>query len=304
VVENPDTRAKLVSVDNKYCYFEDGSTMLLFDGTPILISDRSIFNTNSIVSFKISTQNDEYSNTKSIKNYIRRNIIPDLSKDFGLKKRFEFLSGRLSAGSKVLVLGTGDKGSLYKSVFANSIVITSDVHLLFKPDVVIDAHFIPFENDFFDLVLASQVLEHTINPWLVSQEIQRVVKENGLIQIDAPQNFPYHAAPYDFFRFILTGIRSLFEKCSVLKIDITEGNLAALAITLSDCFVNLSKNRIIRILLLIITRILFGWLKYFDNYKLNNRTVSNPKGFAFTFKKDNITRDSQQLLEEFYSLIV
>jgi len=35
---------------------------------------------------------------------------------------------------------------------------------------------------------------------------------------------------------------------------------------------------------------------------LNRRTVSMPKGYAFTFKKDGLERKSVDLLKEFYIL--
>jgi SAM-dependent methyltransferase len=301
-IVHPDTKSKLTAIDDHNCYFEDGERMPIVNCIPILLSKKSIFKADDIGNCKGTPQYDKYSDKKSVKNFIRRKVVPGLSNDFGLEKRYKLLKDSLPADSKVLILGSGDKVNMYKNVFKDSIVITSDVHLLFNPDMVLDAHYIPFKDDFFDLVLASQVLEHTINPWLVSQEIQRVVKENGLIQMEAPQNFPFHAEPYDFFRFTFTGMRSLFEKCSVQKVNITEGNWSVLAITLSNCFVNLSGVRIIRMILLLISGFMFGWLKYLDNYKINKRTLSNPKGYAFTFKKDNTERDADQLLMEYYSI--
>jgi hypothetical protein len=49
---------------------------------------------------------------------------------------------------------------------------------------------------------------------------------------------------------------------------------------------------------------LFGGLKYLDKLQpsLNRRTVSMPKGYAFTFKKDIIERKQVDLLNEFYKL--
>ena len=71
------------------------------------------------------------------------------------------------------------------------------------------------------MVLAAQVIEHTMNPWKFCTELQRVTKTGGLLQIEAPQNYPYHAEPYDFFRFTFTGLRSLFPECEVEKSSIT-----------------------------------------------------------------------------------
>ena len=52
-----------------------------------------------------------------------------------------------------------------------------------KPDIVADFHRIPFENNYFDVVLTFDTIEHTKNPKDFVREIQRVVKPNGVILI-------------------------------------------------------------------------------------------------------------------------
>ena len=210
----------------------------------------------------------------------------------------------IPANSRMLIVGAGEKISYYKNKFSNCEVITSDVHNEFNPDYIFDGHFIPFVDNSFDVVLAAQVIEHTINPWKFCQELQRVTKLGGFLQIEAPQNFPYHAEPYDFFRFTYTGMRSLFTQCEVLKVEITEGNASMVAVTISNYLINISSSKIIRSSWLLLTRILFGWMKYLDKLQQmpNRRTVSMPKGYAFTFKKDTVNRSSKDLLNEFYTL--
>ena len=264
----------------------------------------NIFSAEDIINTKTTTQSSAYLNTASTKNYIRRKLLPSLCTDFNMEKRYSQLVQLCPNNGKVLVVGAGEKIDYYKNKFKNCEVVTSDVHNQFKPDYVFDGHFIPFVNNTFDVVLAAQVIEHTINPWQFCQELQRVTKLGGLLQIEAPHNFPYHAEPYDFYRFTYTGMRSLFPECDVLKAEITEGNAAVVVITLSNYFVNLSSKKLIRSGFLFITRILFGWLKYLDKRHAvpNRRTVSMPKGYAFTFKKDDIKRSSKDLLKEFYTL--
>ena len=99
-------------------------------------------------------------------------------------------------------------------------------------------------------------------------------------------------------------MRSLFSKCEVMKSEITEGNAAMVAVTISNYLINTSSNRLIRSSWLLISRLLLGWVKYLDKLQpvLNRRTVSMPKGYAFTFKKDGIQRKPIDLLDEFYKL--
>ncbi len=301
---HPDTHAKFLSKTRDYLLFDDHSKFPIYDGTPILFGADSIFNAEDIINSKKTTQDKEHLDTSNIKNFIRRKVLPSLSEDFTIEKRYDILSQLVPAKGKVLIIGSGEKGSYYKNKFPHCEVITSDVHNEFKPDYIFDGHFIPFANNCFNLVLAAQVIEHTINPWQFCQEIQRVTKVGGLLQIEAPQTFPYHAEPYDFFRFTFTGMRSLFPKCQVLKIEITEGNAAMVAVSISNYLINTSSIGFIRSGWLLITRLLLGWVKYLDRLQpvLSRRTVSMPKGYAFTFKKDELQRKSVDLLNEFYEL--
>lgn len=301
---HPDTHSKLVSKTDNSLLFEDGSMLPIHNGIPILFGIDSIFKKEDVFASKKTTQDSAGLDTSNIKNYIRRKVLPTLCEDFDIEKRYAGLSGLLPAESKVLIIGTGEKAAYYKNKFPHCEVITSDVHNEFKPDYIFDGHFIPFVDDCFDMVLAAQVIEHTINPWRFCQELQRVTKVGGLLQIEAPQTFPYHAEPYDFFRFTFTGMRSLFSDCEVVKAEITEGNAAMVAVTISNYLINTSSKKLVRSSWLFFSRIFLGWLKYLDKLQplLNRRTVSMPKGYAFTFKKDSIKRKQVDLLKEFYEL--
>lgn len=307
MIENiihPDSHSKLKEITNDFFIFEDESKLIIHEGTPILFSSESIFSQDDIINSNKTTQDSSHLDTSNFKNYIRRKLLPSLCTDFDIEKRYDEFYNLFPANSKMLIVGAGEKIDYYKNKFPDCKVITSDVHNQFKPDYVFDGHFIPFSDNSFDIVLAAQVIEHTINPWKFCLELQRVTKVGGLLQIEAPQSFPYHAEPYDFFRFTYTGFRSLFSQCEVLKVEITEGSAANMAVTMSNYFVNLSSKKIIRSGWLFVTRILFGWMKYLDKFQKtpNRRNVSMPKGYAFRFKKDTTKRSSKDLLKEFYSL--
>lgn len=307
MIENiihPDSHSKLLKATEEYFLFEDQSKLRVYKGIPILFSKESIFNDDDIFTDKITTQDADHLNTANLKNFIRRKTLPSLCTDFNIEKRYYDLSKLLPKESKVLIIGAGEKIDYYKNKFSDCTVTTSDVHCQFKPDYVFDGHFIPFADNTFDLVLAAQVIEHTMNPWKFCAELQRITKIGGLLQIEAPQNFPYHAEPYDFFRFTYTGMRSLFPQCEVVDSEITEGNASMVAVTISNYMVSISSKRLIRSCWLFITRLAFGWMKYLDKLtpNINRRTVSMPKGYAFTFKKDNQVRKPIDLLNEFYKL--
>lgn len=299
----PMSSGRLASITKDYILFEPDIKFPVHEGIPVIIDEKqSIFKISDILKEIATTQNAKY-RKKSIKTIVRQKVLPSLSQDFNLHKRYENLASQ-HKGSTVLIIGAGDKIAWYNNIFRDSVVITSDVHSQFKPDLVFDSHQIPFADGCFDLIIAGQVLEHTFKPWIVAQEIERVCKKGGNMLIEVPFNFPYHSPPFDFFRFTYTGLRSLFPKSRLEYCEIGEGNASTIAIYNSQWMVDLFSNRFIRSVMLFISRILFGWMKYVDKLfkKVNLRTVSIPKGFSMLFEKDDIFRSNTELLKEYYEL--
>ena len=68
-----------------------------------------------------------------------------------------------------------------------------------------------YENDSFDSVICSEVLEHVEDVGAALDEIYRVLKPGGYALITTPFVWPLHAHPYDFRRFTLDGLTSLLK---------------------------------------------------------------------------------------------
>lgn len=79
-------------------------------------------------------------------------------------------------------------------------------------DYYYDGETFPFEDESFDNVFSSQVLEHVPNPERIIYEMSRVLKKDGLILLSIPFVFPEHMQPYDFYRYTTFGIKNLLEK--------------------------------------------------------------------------------------------
>lgn len=78
-------------------------------------------------------------------------------------------------------------------------------------DVVGDVLNPPFNESSFDTIICTQVLEHVEKPWVVAEHMERILKPGGICIATAPFMVPYHADPYDFFRYTQQGIESLFK---------------------------------------------------------------------------------------------
>ncbi len=95
-------------------------------------------------------------------------------------------------------------------------VINLDIERLPNVNIVADAHRLPFRDSLFDCVFCNAVMEHTVRPWVVADEIQRVLRTGGVACVQVPFLEAVHDE-HDYFRFTLKGLRSLFPALKEVK---------------------------------------------------------------------------------------
>lgn len=133
---------------------------------------------------------------KEIKQYISyKTIFARLVHDKSVVPLLELLEG------DVLELGAGIHD--YSKYARNcATYIRSDYSASVKDDrIQIDATDISFEADKFDAIVCMSALEHIEEFDLALNEIHRVLKPGGKLLLNVPWLFPFHGAPFDFFRF-------------------------------------------------------------------------------------------------------
>lgn len=79
-------------------------------------------------------------------------------------------------------------------------------------NLVANAEFLPLRENIADLLLCSQVLEHLDNPTQALKEANRVLKSDGMADIDFPKPFFANQARTRFFRFFLNLPFSMFPR--------------------------------------------------------------------------------------------
>jgi SAM-dependent methyltransferase len=79
-------------------------------------------------------------------------------------------------------------------------------------DVYWDGTRLPFENDSFDTILMTEVLEHLFDPYVVMAELNRVLRPGGKLLLTTPFIWELHESPYDYARYTTFGIRFLAEQ--------------------------------------------------------------------------------------------
>ena len=72
----------------------------------------------------------------------------------------------------------------------------------------------------FDLVICTEVLEHTSNPFKAVDELYRIIKPGGTLAVSTPFNFRIHGPLPDNWRFTIHGLAELFKQFK--NVEITE----------------------------------------------------------------------------------
>lgn len=134
-----------------------------------------------------------------------------------------------------LVLDAGAGRAAYAPLFAHARYETADFLAVTgkkyaQPDYVCDLAAIPVEDERFDHVLLTQVLEHLPEPAKVLAELNRVMKPGGTLWLSAPFFYTEHERPYDYYRYTRYGLRFLLEQAGfrVRELEWLEGYLGTL----------------------------------------------------------------------------
>ena len=135
--------------------------------------------------------------------------------NWAIKKEIELFFKDIK-NKQILDFGCGD--ARYKKYIDNSnnykgLDVAESGHspLDKNYDVLWDKKKLPFENDVFDIVLMTEVLEHVENVDITLREINRVLKIGGSILVTVPFIWPEHQKPYDFQRYTSFGIKKVFD---------------------------------------------------------------------------------------------
>ena len=66
--------------------------------------------------------------------------------------------------------------------------------------------------DHFALAICCSVLEHTPQPWVMAENIVRLLRPQGQLYISVPWVWRYHPYPDDYFRFSPRAVQSIFPQ--------------------------------------------------------------------------------------------
>jgi len=77
-----------------------------------------------------------------------------------------------------------------------------------------------FGPESFDVVISTELLEHVHDWRIVVNNMKTVLKRGGYIYITTrSRGFPYHAYPYDFWRYEPSDIIKIFRDFEIIKLE-------------------------------------------------------------------------------------
>ncbi len=88
---------------------------------------------------------------------------------------------------------------------------------------------IPFEDDKFDAVICTEVMEHVEGYQRLTDEMYRVMKTGARGIVTIPWSARYHYIPWDYFRYTPSSLKTIFSRFSSVEIIPRGTDIAAIA---------------------------------------------------------------------------
>lgn len=117
-------------------------------------------------------------------------------------------------GFKILEIGSREVTgpSKARELFSQATYIGFDYYPGHNVDVIGDAHKLSsYFDEKFDLIYTSACFEHFAMPWIVAEEINKLLKVGGYIFVETHFSFSSHERPWHFFQYSDMGLKVLFS---------------------------------------------------------------------------------------------
>ena len=266
---------------------------------PVLLTSESGFAADEVVS-SAGTYFEHRINELPLKRRVR-NALPSLGLELGSPQLDQLVREQLSGVEAPvgLALGAGTRPGSFAARFPTVEWIVTDVDGGYGVDAVADAHGLPLPDASIDLVVTEHVMEHLLNPMAAAAEIERVLRPGGIVLAKIPFLFPWHGGYLDFFRVTPAGMRALFAGCDVVHLAPSMGPASAVAYATSGTATAAFSDRIARVVVLTLSRLLLAPLKHLDRWLIGRTSSAGVAAhIAFVGRRATRRRSNHELIAD------
>jgi SAM-dependent methyltransferase len=194
----------------------------------------------------------------------------------------------------ILVVGGGAIGSGAHALYDDDEVQTlgTDVYASCNTQVLADGHHLPFKCEVFDGVWIQAVLEHVLEPQMVTDEIFRTLKPGGYVYADTPFMFQVHEGAYDFMRFTQNGHRWLFRRFE----QIDAGTVAGPGVALINSIRYLVRALGFPDKVATLSALPFFWLRFLDRMARRRPGADAASSIFFFGRKSEATLGPKEMV--------
>jgi len=111
-----------------------------------------------------------------------------------------------------VVLDVGAKAAPYRAQVPAERYLRLDIDPAKGPDICCDVHELVWQSDYFDTIVAIEILEHLYDPQRAIDRLFDVLKPGGVCILSTRFFFRYHPDPEDHYRFTWDSLRYLFRR--------------------------------------------------------------------------------------------
>ncbi|MCC5870718.1 MAG: methyltransferase domain-containing protein [Gammaproteobacteria bacterium] len=278
-----------------------GKSYPILDGIPILINESlSVFRIADYTSGGLSKPSQTRVQTLALA------ILPSLEINVAARANVKHIEAMLfERASRPKILNIGGKHP--KAALARLRrdpridCLECDVIPNAQNHAVADPRSLPFNDGTFDAVFLDAILEHSVDPQAVVDEVHRVLNSEGIVYADTPFMLQVHGGAFDFMRFSDMGHKRLFARFRCISTGVSTGPASALGNSIQAFLLALLSNgRRSRFAVKAMCRIGLFWLKYFD-YILAKRSGSRDcaQGVYFVGERSDIAVADRALLDDY-----
>lgn len=204
------------------------------------------------------------------------------------RRNLDIFLKKHASNERIVDIGSGN--SSYNRFFPNRISVDIDPNR--KPDILGDAHDLPFKDGEVEAILSTDVFEHLKDPVKAVSEMKRVLKKGGRVVFATRFIFPIHDSPNDFWRFTKYGLRELFKDFEILELEEETVNFETISILLQRIGyqTKLFCNKPAKFIIFIIAKVLakINWIineEYGDIARKNKEHGMLASGYYMIAKK-------------------